>query len=166
MPAMAHRSRVTRAQPRARDYRAASLDGSNSDERRIRVYPAAVQIPAFLARQFYVAGSLRNTTTGFALDAHNPLGDGTLVGIGALRVDGRDIDPAAVTAQRGGETNVLRAAEVSAQRPIAVRRGDSVTLHVDGMQLEPGEHRLEVELYEVNLGLLRLALDDTLGSGT
>lgn len=128
------------------------------------MYPAAVQIPGFLARQFYVAGSLRNTPTGFALDAHNPLGDGTLVGIGALRVDGHDIERASVTAQRAGDSTALRAEEVDPQRPIVVRRGDSITLHVAGKSLEPGSHRLEVELYELNFGLLRLALNDTVRS--
>lgn len=124
------------------------------------MYAAVVQIPGFLARQFYVAGSLRNTTKGFALDAHNPLGDGTLVGIGALRVDGREIAKSAVTAQRVGDSTIMRADEVSPYKPIAIARGDRVVLHVEGAPLSPGEHQLEVELIEVNLGLLRLVLND------
>jgi hypothetical protein len=126
------------------------------------MYAAAVQIPGFLASQFYVAGSLRNTPTGFALDAHNPLGDGTLIGIGALRVDGREIDRSALTAQRAGDMKPMRADEVSSMTPIAVAKGDRVTLHVEGAPLEPGEHHLEVELIEINLGRLRLALSDRL----
>ena len=50
-----------------------------------------MNIPGFLARQFYVAGSLRNTATGWELQAQNPMGSGTLVGVGKMRVDGRDI---------------------------------------------------------------------------
>jgi hypothetical protein len=126
------------------------------------MYPAAVHIPSFLARQFYVAGSLRNTPDGFALDAHNPLGDGTLVGIGRLAVDGREVAKSTVSAQRSGDPTVLHADEVSVDRPISVNKGDRVTLHVAGERLEPGEHRLEVELIEINLGQLSLALSDSI----
>ena len=77
-----------------------------------------VNVPDFIARQFYVAGSLRNTTDGFELEAQNPMGSGTLVGVGRLRVDGE--------------------------------------------QLAPGRHELEVTLYEVNLGRLAFKINDDL----
>ncbi len=106
-----------------------------------------MNIPGFLARQFYVSGSLRNTTDGFQLQAQNPMGDGTLVGVGRIVVDGREIPTAAVTAHREGEVGApIRASDVSPERPIHVRVGDRVTLHVDGLRLNPGNHRLEVEL--------------------
>ena len=43
-----------------------------------------MNIPGFIARQFYVSGSLRNTDTGWELQATNPMGDGVLVGVEAL----------------------------------------------------------------------------------
>ncbi len=51
--------------------------------------------PGFIARQFYVAGSLRNTDTGWELQAQNPMGEGMLVGVGRMHVDGREIPPRA-----------------------------------------------------------------------
>lgn len=121
-----------------------------------------MNIPSFLARQFYVAGSLRNTSTGFELQAQNPMGSGTLVGVGKIRVDGRDIPPESVTAQRSGEAEPIRAQDVSSTRPVSVFKGDSVTLAVAGEPLTPGEHSLEVELFEVNLGRLNFAITDTI----
>jgi hypothetical protein len=121
-----------------------------------------VNVPGFIARQFYVSGSLRNEPTGFRLEAHNPMGDGVLVGVGRLAIDGNTIPPDAVTATRTGGTETVRAADVSASNPIPVRKGDRVMFHVAGEQLKPGEHRLEVELFEVNLGQLRLSLSDRL----
>ncbi|HVM30872.1 MAG TPA: hypothetical protein VM305_08925 [Candidatus Limnocylindrales bacterium] len=118
-----------------------------------------MNVPDFIARQFYVAGSLRNTDNGFQLEAHNPMGNGTLVGVGRLRVDGRDIDPAGVSAQRPGE-EAIRANDVTRERPIPVRIGDRVVLKVDGEQLEPGSHELEVTLYEVSLGRLSFKIRD------
>jgi hypothetical protein len=119
-----------------------------------------VNIPGFIARQFYVGGSLRNTDSGFELKAHNPMGNGVLVGVGKLRVDGRDIAPETVTAQRSGEAEPIRALDVSMTRPVSVFKGDEVTLHVSGTPLTPGEHELEVELFELNLGRLAFSISD------
>ena len=119
-----------------------------------------MNIPGFIARQFYVAGSLRNTDTGWELQAHNPMGDGTLVGVGKIKVDGTDIPVEAVTAQRTGEAEPIRAVDVSRQRPVSVFRGDRVTLAVEGTPLATGEHRLDVELYELNMGRLSFSIKD------
>ena len=123
-----------------------------------------MNVPGFIARQFYISGSLRNTPDGFQLEAHNPMGDGVLVGVGRLRVDGRDIPADALTARRSGSDEVYQAADISRQRPIAIRKGDRVTLRVTGQPLARGEHKLEVELFEANLGALRLSLSDRLAS--
>ena len=124
-----------------------------------------MNVPGFIARQFYVSGSLRNTPRGFQLEAQNPMGDGTLVGVGRIRVDGSEIPVDAVTAQLAGTPTPIRAAEVTVASPIRVSKGDRVTLHVDGPQLNPGDHRLEVELYELNLGRLAFSLTDRLSDG-
>src|SRR3990172_12297755 len=114
-----------------------------------------MQVPGFLARRFYVAGSLRNTETGFQLQAQNPMGAGTLVGIGRLSVDDHPIPVEAVSAVRDGDPTPLHATDVSPRRPIRVAVGDRVTLFVAGQTLAPGRHRLDVELYELNMGRLR-----------
>ena len=122
-----------------------------------------MNIPGFIARQFYVAGSLRNTDTGWELQAQNPMGEGTLVGVGKMRVDGREIPADNVSAQRSGEAVPIRATDISATRPVSVFKGDRVTLAVEGDPLARGEHRLEVELFELNLGRLSLAITDHVG---
>ena len=123
-----------------------------------------MNVPGFIARQFYVTGSLRNEPTGFCLEAHNPMGDGVLVGVGRLAVDGQSIPPDAVTATRTGGSDTFRATEVSKSNPIPVRKGDRVTFHIAGEQLKPGDHRLDVELFEVNMGQLKLSLSDRLST--
>ena len=119
-----------------------------------------MRIPGFIARQFYVEGSLQNTPNGFQLQAQNPMGSGVLTGVGQLRVDGREIDPSSVTAQREGDPEPMSARDVSPANPVNVAKGDRVTLHVVGAQLNPGEHQLEVELTELNLGALSFAISD------
>jgi hypothetical protein len=121
-----------------------------------------VKIPGFLARSFYVAGSLRNTGTGFQVQAQNPMGDGVLTGVRGLSVDGRAIDPSSVTAQREGDPQPLSARDVSAQNPVHFSKGDKVTLHVTGPQLSAGQHQLDVDLTELNLGQLSFSITDSL----
>ncbi|MEO8626189.1 MAG: hypothetical protein ABI452_05760 [Candidatus Limnocylindrales bacterium] len=119
-----------------------------------------MNIPAFIARQFYVAGSLRNTDSGWELKAQNPMGNGVLTGVGHLRVDGHAIAPETVTAQRSGDAEPIRAQDISKSRPVSVFKGDQVTLHVNGAPLTPGDHKLDVELFELNLGRLAFSISD------
>jgi hypothetical protein len=119
-----------------------------------------LKVPGFLVRQFYVVGSLRNSDSGFTLQARNPLGDGTLVGVGKVTVDGVEIPSGRVTAIRESDSRVFHASQVSRTAPIDVRQGDRVRLTVDGGRLAPGTHTLEVELTELNLGQLHLAITD------
>jgi len=121
-----------------------------------------VNIPGFIARQFYVAGSLRNTDSGWELQAQNPMGDGVLVGVGRMLVDGREIPAGSVSAQRAGDAERIRAEDVSRTQPVNIHKGDRVTLAVDGEPLSPGEHKLEVELFELNMGRLSFSIADTI----
>jgi hypothetical protein len=125
-----------------------------------------VRVPGFLARQFIVPGSLRNTATGFSVQARNPIGDGLLVDIGHIRIDGVSVEPAAITAVRSGDERQYHAAEVSRTAPVAFRKGDEVTFHVAGLALDPGDHQLEVELVERDMGRLTIGLTEPLSDGT
>ena len=53
-----------------------------------------------------------------------------------------------------------QAADVSRRSPVAFSKGDVVTFHIADHSLAPGEHRFEVDIYEVNAGLLSLSLKD------
>jgi hypothetical protein len=124
-------------------------------------YAAPMRVPDFLVRQFYVKGSLQAEGDGFRLQARNAMGDGTLVGIGRVTLDGQAMDPGAITATRDGDDAVHRATDVSRESPVLFRRGDVVTFHISGHPLTPGRHRFEVEVLELNVGTLQLALEDT-----
>ena len=122
-----------------------------------------MRVPEFLVRQFYVAGSLQHDGDGFRLQARNGLGDGTLVGIGRVAVDGTVIDPVSISATRVGEDTIYEAAHISRLKPVKFGRGDVVTFHIARHRLAPGEHRFEVEVIELNAGSLQLALKDSIG---
>ena len=123
-----------------------------------------MQVPAFLARQFIVRGSLRNTDRGFSLEVQNPIGDGTLVGVGHIVVDGRAIPQGAVSAHRAGDAAPILATSITREQPVSVRRGDRVTLFVEGERLAPGDHELRVQLEEAGLGPLSFTLTERLAA--
>jgi hypothetical protein len=91
------------------------------------------------------------------------MGEGTLVGVGKMRVDGREIPADTVTASRSGDPEPIRAKDISRFHPVSVFKGDRVTLAVEGEPLKPGEHQLDVELFELNLGRLSLSISDHVG---
>ena len=122
-----------------------------------------MRVPDFLLRQFYVKGSLQHEGDGFRLQARNGMGNGTLVGIGKVAVDGTVIDAANITATLNDEDTVHHAADVSPTAPVSFSKGDVVTFHIAAHALAPGEHAFEVDVYEVNLGLVSLSLSDTVG---
>ena len=121
-----------------------------------------MRVPDFLARQFYISRSLRNRPDGFELQATNGMGDGTLVGIGPIEVDGYPVDPRALSAIRSGETEPISAASGDRSNPIHVRKGDRVTIVVRGPQLPPGRHELRVRLVELSIGPLEFKISDKL----
>ena len=123
-----------------------------------------MRVPAFLVRRFYVPGSLRNTPTGFQIQAHNEMGDGTLVGVTRITVDGLAMDPAGITAELEGTDEVVQAVDITRATPVPFRRGDRVTLHVNTQPLTPGPHELEVELLELNLGVLQLNISEAVAA--
>lgn len=122
-----------------------------------------MRVPGFIAKQFYVSGSLRNSGDGFELKAQNPMGGGVLVGVGKLRVDGQQILPGRVSAQRSDGSAPINAQEVDKWHPVPIQKGDTVTLHVAGQTLGPGEHRLDVELFELTMGQLSFSITDRIG---
>src|SRR3954469_8437858 len=124
-----------------------------------------MRVPGFIVRQFYVGGSLRNAGDGFELQARNPMGDGALVGIRRIAVDGTGVEPTAVTATRNGSDEVIPATAVTRQTPVSFRKGDSVTFHIAGQRLSAGKHKLELEIIERDAGLLQLSLEDKLMEG-
>ena len=119
-----------------------------------------MRVPDFLVKQFYVSGSLQREGDGFRIQARNGMGDGTLIGVGSIKVDGDVIDPASISATREGDPTVHLATDISRTSPVSFSKGDVVTFHIADHALPPGEHRFEVDIYEVNLGLVQLALKD------
>lgn len=124
-----------------------------------------MRVPGFLARQLIVPGSLRPSGDGFSIAVTNPIGDGRIERVVRIVVDGRAVPPEAISATRDGDPAVYRAVDVTPSAPVDFRKGDRVTFRVAGVPIAPGDHDLEVELVESQLGTLIVALTERAVAG-
>jgi hydroxymethylglutaryl-CoA reductase (NADPH) len=118
-------------------------------------------IPSFLLKKLYVRGSFKNNQNGYELSLRNTLAPGTLVGLGPMQVDGRDISPDKITIIVGNAPPV-RANEISTTAAQVFPLNTLVTLRVEDRALEPGKHRLTLSVNTKEVGELKIDAEDNL----
>ena len=109
--------------------------------------------------RIYVKGTLRNEEDGFAFDLKNNIDSGSISGVSALIVDGKEHSLEGVTLQKGDQ--VREAKEISWSSPVFSSYGSVSTVRVPGA-LEPGEHSLTLKLRVSELGEISLPVVDTI----
>ena len=118
-------------------------------------------IPAFLLKKLYVKGSFKNTANGFQLALRNTLAPGTLVGVGAIQLDGRDISRDKILIAIDDGTPV-RASDVSLDAPRAFPLNVTVTFRVEDQPLAPGAHRVHISVNTKEAGELKIDAEDSI----
>ena len=118
-------------------------------------------IPTFLLKKLYVKGSFKNTPTGFQLALRNTLAPGTLIGVGTIQVDGRDIprDKILIAVDDGPP---IRASDVSFEAPRAFPLNVTVTFRVEDQPLAPGAHRVNIAINTKEAGELKIDAEDSI----
>jgi hypothetical protein len=118
-------------------------------------------IPNFLLKKLYVKGSFKNTTNGFQLALRNTLAPGTLVGVGAIQLDGRDIprEKILIVVDDGAP---VRASDVSFDAPRAFPLNVTVTFRVEDQPLAPGAHRVNISVNTKEAGELKIDAEDSI----
>ncbi len=119
-------------------------------------------LPRFVLNRLYIQSSLVNTPEGCEFSLRNRVGAGTLIGIGAVHVDGASLQGAAVTVlQHPAEFRA--AGTLSGEAPLALRAGAAVTFRLDGQRLAPGRHSIRLELLSREVGSVEITVSDTVG---
>ncbi|MEW5720647.1 MAG: hydroxymethylglutaryl-CoA reductase [Chloroflexota bacterium] len=118
-------------------------------------------IPTFLLKKLYVQGSFKNTERGFQLALRNTLAPGTLIGVGAIQLDGRDIprDQILIQVDEGAP---VRASEVSFDAPRLFPLNATVTFRVEDQPLAPGAHRVNISVNTKEAGELKIDAEDSI----
>ena len=118
-------------------------------------------IPTFLLKKLYVKGSFKNTAHGFQIALRNTLAQGTLIGVGAIQIDGRDIprDKIFITLD---DAAPIRASDVSFDAPRAFPLDVTVTFRVEDQPLAPGVHRVNIAVNTKEAGELKIDAEDSI----
>lgn len=117
-----------------------------------------MKVPSFLLKRLYVNGSLTKTESGFSFKLKNVLAKATITGPLSLRVNGEPVDPEKIVLAMG-ETS-LRSSDISADNPIAFDVGTEVEVRVEGLQLDEGEHTIEISTNSKEYGELKFDVKD------
>ncbi|HEU4641855.1 MAG TPA: hydroxymethylglutaryl-CoA reductase [Gemmatimonadaceae bacterium] len=120
-----------------------------------------MKLPSMLLRQLYSFGSLANDEDGFSFSLKNRLSDASLTRILRVLVDGREI-PLAELRLDLGDGRVLRADELSPERPIPFALRQVARLRIPRARLDGGSHDIDVRLQTHPFGTLDIAARDAL----
>jgi hypothetical protein len=118
-------------------------------------------IPTFLLKKLYVQGSFKNTTNGFELALRNTLAPGTLVGVGAIQIDGRDIAREQILIAVN-DAAPIRASDISFDAPRLFPLNATVTFRVEDQPLAPGAHRVQIAVETKEAGELKIDAEDSI----
>ena len=121
-----------------------------------------MQLPAFMLKQFYRAGSLQNVAEAFEFTLTNPVMPATIVEILEVSVGGKGYDLSGIVFAQDA---VLReATAVSSAMPVDFKKGALVTVMVQGQNLAPGSHALVVKVKTEEFGPLKVEVQDAISS--
>ncbi|MBM3130078.1 MAG: hydroxymethylglutaryl-CoA reductase [Chloroflexi bacterium] len=118
-------------------------------------------IPTFLLKKLYVQGSFKNTANGFQLALQNTLAPGTLIGVGTIQIDGREIarDKILIAVN---DAAPIRASEISLDAPRLFPLNATVTFRVEDQPLTPGAHRVQIAVNTKEAGELKIDAEDSI----
>lgn len=119
-----------------------------------------MQIPSFLLKKLYVKGSLENVDDGFHFKLKNSLSPATAIGMEPIKVNGNEYSMADTTITIEGESMV--AAEVDGGKTFTIKVGPEIIIHVKGVQLPEGEHKIDISLTTKEAGKLAFDVADSI----
>ncbi|MDX1419624.1 MAG: hydroxymethylglutaryl-CoA reductase [Rubricoccaceae bacterium] len=122
-----------------------------------------MKIPSLVLRQLYTNGSLTPTDEGVRFSLKNRLVDARLTGLYEVTVDGETVpsDRLSLTLDDGGS---LRAAEISSSNPVAFPLRKVVHVHVPGVHVDEGMHKIELAFEIEGMGRLGFKVKDAIAA--
>ena len=116
------------------------------------------KIPEFLLKALYVKGSLRNEAGGFEFQMKNDLGPARIIGARPLQLDRKPIPLDSCHFVHGEHTASF--ADVDTENTVLMRKGEAVTVRVDGQQVRPGRRTLGINVVVKDMGNIGFTVND------
>lgn len=118
-------------------------------------------IPDRMLKRLYTYGSLDQSEQGVTFEVKNRLRDADFTGVSRVTVDGEEFPVDRVELHtRDGDVHSVE--DVSAEDPIEFPVGRTVKVLLDELELEEGEHTIELEFSTRPFGDLDLEITDSL----
>lgn len=116
------------------------------------------KIPEFLLKALYVKGSLQNAGDGFQFQMKNDLGPARIIGARPLQLDRKPVPLASCTFEHEGER--ARFSEVDAENSVLMRKGEAITVLVQGQRLRSGRRTLGINVMVKDIGNVSFTVTD------
>lgn len=116
------------------------------------------KIPEFLLRALYVKGSLCNHGDGFQFQLKNEIGPARIIGARPLQLDRRPIPLEKCRFIHGDREAYF--SEVDANNSVLMRKGEAVTVQVEGTTLRPGRRTLGITVIVKDMGPIAFSVTD------
>ena len=115
-------------------------------------------IPEFMLRALYVKDSLTNRAENFEFQMKNELGPARIIGARPLQVDHKPVPlDRCRFIHSDQEANF---GDVSAEQSVLMRKGEAITVRVNGMTLRPGRHTLGINVEVKDMGPISFSVSD------
>lgn len=116
--------------------------------------------PSSMLGKLFVKGSLRNTEDGFELKLKNIIDSGTVTGIGPVVVDEASYAPDTCRMKVGDKE--VRGDQITRNTPVPVRAFAEILVQVKAAPLQPGEHKVTLQVFTNEAGKLQFSVTEPL----
>lgn len=117
-------------------------------------------IPSVFLRRLYIKKSLKNTEEGFELMLKNVLADAVLTKPLEIYVDNKLVPVDSVKLIT--ESKSMLNKDVSESNPVSFSLNTTVTIRVEGVKLEPGEHEIVFIVTTKDYGSIKFNVKDSI----
>ncbi len=118
-----------------------------------------MEIPPFMLKKLYVKGSLKKTSNGVSFTLKNAIASAHLVGIDSLTIGG--ISCADKCRLKVGDKEVNRE-DIKPDNPLYFDVKDKADIIVEDVDLQEGEHEINVAIQTKEVGPLTITATDAL----
>ncbi|MEM0144807.1 MAG: hydroxymethylglutaryl-CoA reductase [Thermoplasmata archaeon] len=119
-----------------------------------------VSVPSFILKKLYVKGSLKNSANGFLFELKNTLAEATIVSPIKIAIDGKELNEKNIYLNVGKEK--LNSSEISQTKSLKFMVGTSIILEISGINLSPGQHKIDIRAQSKEFGELSFSIQDNI----
>ncbi|MGB9828248.1 hypothetical protein IMZ38_04915 [Thermosphaera chiliense] len=117
-----------------------------------------MSVPAIILRRLYVKKSLKNNETGFQFSLKNVLADASLSKPLEITIDDKPVPLDKITLESDSKTILNK--DISDTNPVDFALNTLVTIRIEGIRLEPGEHKIVISAVSKEYGPIKFDIKD------